>query len=125
MPSRMPGRSSRSAGATYLDSAERIRQLREAAGRAAENMPEIRRIWLFGSLVRGIPTPRSDADILVEVATSPHACPRDRIPEVLGAMRPVPCPVDLFVATSEELAGHYSGSPVVRLATEAGLRLFG
>jgi predicted nucleotidyltransferase len=53
--------------------------------------------------VAGVPTPRSDADLLVILSESNHPEPRDRVPEVLRALRPLPCPVDLFVLTSEEL----------------------
>ena len=115
--------SSSSAGAIYLNKAERLEALREAARRASARVPEIRRVILFGSLVSGVPTPRSDADVLVEVSSSPHAEPRDRIPDMLRAFRPLPCPLDLFVLTSEETGRPGPGSPLVRLAFEAGLDL--
>lgn len=119
----MRKRSSASAGATYLNKAERLAELRSAAILAASRMPSIRRVLLFGSLVNGVPTPRSDADILVEVGESSHLCPRDRIPEVLAAFGPLPCPVDLFVATTAEIEGPATRSPVIRLAAETGVDL--
>jgi predicted nucleotidyltransferase len=80
-------------------------------------MRSIRRVLLFGSLVDGISTPRSDADLLVVVADSPHANPRDRVPEVLLALSPLPCPVDLFVFTEHEAARHLDeGAPLLRVA---------
>jgi predicted nucleotidyltransferase len=92
-----------------------------AARRAASRLPALRRIILFGSLVAGIPTPRSDADLLVVLAESDHREPRDRVPEVRRALRPLPCPVDLFVLTSEELDQHTrEGHPLVREARERG-----
>jgi predicted nucleotidyltransferase len=117
----MPRRSSSSAGAVYLDRERRIEALRKAAGRAAARLPALRRVILFGSLVAGIPTPRSDADLLVVLSDSPHAQPRDRVPGVLGALMPLPCPVDLFVLTSEEF-DRYSRErhPVVREVREHG-----
>lgn len=121
----MLGRSSRSAGATYLDRARRIQDLKAAAVRAASRMPSIRRVYLFGSLIHGIPTTRSDADLLVEVTDRSHRNPRDRIPEVLAAMSPLPCPIDLFVATSSEIESAGHASPVVRLATTEGVDLLG
>ncbi|MBI2963850.1 MAG: nucleotidyltransferase domain-containing protein [Deltaproteobacteria bacterium] len=79
---------------------------------------------LFGSLTRGTPTPRSDADLLVEVAASVHPTPRDRIPDVLRALSPLPCPVDLFVFTSAEVERlREDGSPLVRVALEEGVDL--
>jgi predicted nucleotidyltransferase len=117
----MPSVSPPSAGATYLNKAERIDELRAAARRAAQRLPAIRRVVLFGSLVSGIPTAHSDADLLVVLETSPHDRSRDRIPSMLQALRPLPCPVDLFIFTDKELQQlSKAGAPVVRLALETG-----
>ena len=85
----MPSESSSSAGATFLDRRQRLAGLEAMARRAAARVPSIRRIVLFGSLASGRPTPRSDADLLVEVSASPHVIPRDRVPELLMSMRPL------------------------------------
>jgi predicted nucleotidyltransferase len=77
----------------------------------------IERVILFGSLVAGIPTPRSDADLLVILRESDRANPRDRIPEILQAMSPAPCPLDLFVATKNEVASETAGLVAVALST--------
>ena len=120
----MPRTSSSSAGATYLNREERIAALRAAARRAVDRMPDVRRVVLFGSLARGIPTPRSDADLLVAVLSSPHPDPRDRVPEVLTAMRPLPCPLDLFVLTTAEIeARRCEGDPLLREALAGGIDL--
>ena len=117
----MRRRSSSSAGAVYLDRERRVEELRLAASRAAARLPALRRVILFGSLVAGIPTPRSDADLLVVVSESDHREPRARMPEVLRALMPLPCPVDLFVLTSEELDRHTrERHPLVREALEHG-----
>jgi predicted nucleotidyltransferase len=116
--------SSNSAGASYLDRDARIEELRAAARRAAMRLPTVRRVILFGSLVAGIPTPRSDADLLVVVSDSPHRQPRDRVPEMLRALSPVPCPLDLHVLTEEELErAERQGSPLVREAAAHGREL--
>jgi len=120
----MRNTSSRRAGATYLDRDERIRRLREAALRGSARVPSIKRVILFGSLVEGIPTPRSDADLMIEVRSSLHAEPRDRIPEMLRALSPLPCPIDLFVYTSGELdRGAKEGSPLLREIFAHGIDL--
>ena len=117
----MPKRSSSSAGAVYLDRERRIEELQLAARRAAARLPALRRIILFGSLIAGIPTPRSDADLLVVLSQSDHREPRDRVPEVLRALMPLPCPVDVFVLTVEELERHSrENHPLVREARERG-----
>jgi predicted nucleotidyltransferase len=82
-------------------------------------MASIQEIWLFGSLVRGIPTPRSDADLLVVLDHSPHARPADRLPEML---QPLACPVDLFVLTRDEF-DHSRETPLVREVLGYGIRL--
>lgn len=124
MPSRTHSGSSSSAAALYLDKEARIAALGARVRDAARRCPEIRRVLLFGSLAVGIPTPRSDADLLVEVASSPHARPRDRVAEVLRLLDPLPCAVDLFVYTSEELEElRRQGSPLVRTALRDGIDL--
>ncbi|MFQ5654328.1 MAG: nucleotidyltransferase domain-containing protein [Planctomycetota bacterium] len=120
----MPRESSPSAGATYLDKAARLNELRAAARRAAARMPHLRRLILFGSLVDGIPTPRSDADLLAVVEESTDPRPRDRIPELLRTLSPLPCPVDLWVLTAAEIdRAIEEGSPLVREAVEKGIDL--
>lgn len=120
----MPRSSPSSAGATYLDKHRRIEDLRQAARRAQARVPSIGRVILFGSLVSGTPTPRSDADLLIVVARSQHARGADRVPELLRALSPLPCPVDLFVVTTDELdRAQHEQSPLVREALAAGLDL--
>ena len=120
----MPRRSSTSAGAVYLDRHRRLEDLREAARRAAQRLPAVQRVLLFGSLATGIPTPRSDADLLVVVAASDRADPRERVPEVLGALAPLPCPVDLFVLTTDEVnRARAEDQPLVRMALTEGIDL--
>lgn len=117
----MPKRSSLSAGATYLDKEERIEQLRQAAVRAQKRVPEIKRVILFGSLATGIPSPRSDADLLIVVESSPHRHSRDRLPEALRALAPLPCAADLHVLTLEEVDRFQrEGSPLLRIALTTG-----
>lgn len=114
-------RSYGSAGATYLDREARVEELRRAARRAAARLPAVRRVILFGSLVSGIPTPRSDADLLVVVAESPHERPRDRVPAVLEALGELPCPVDLFVYTAGEVERlQREGDALVTTVTATG-----
>ncbi len=113
-----------SAGATYLDRGRRLDDLRAAAERAASVLSSIERVVLFGSVVTGTPTPSSDADLLVVVRSSAHARRRDRIPEMLRALAPLPCPVDLFVLTVDEVArAGREGAPLVRTALRTGVDL--
>ena len=121
----MQRRSSSSAGAVYLDRDARLRALEEMAERAAGEIAGIERIVLFGSMVEGIPTPRSDADLLVEVSATGDADPRDRAAAVRRAMEPLPCPIDLFVFTTDELAALLDErAPLVTRALERGREIF-
>ena len=87
-------------------------------------MPSIQRIILFGSLAAGTPTPRSDADILVVVNTSTELAGRDRVPALLQAMSPLPCPVDLFVLTNDEIElAERDADALVREALLSGIEL--
>ena len=87
-------------------------------------MPSIQRMILFGSLVAGIPTPRSDGDILVIVEGTERGEGRDRLPDVLRAMSPLPCPVDLFILSPDEVErARREGAPLVREALAHGVDL--
>ena len=78
---------------------------------------------LFGSLVAGTPTPRSDADILV-VVEAQEGAGAIGVPEVLRAMSPLDCPVDLFVATADEFErAQRERDPLVREALAHGIEL--
>jgi predicted nucleotidyltransferase len=79
---------------------------------------------LFGSLQTGGATLRSDADILVVLERSEYTDARDRIPEVLRAMAPLPCPIDLFVVTVDELErAQQENAPLARIALTTGIDL--
>jgi len=119
---RQPSRTS--AGATYLDRNVRVSALKEAANRARGKMSSVQRVILFGSLVGGTPTPRSDADLLIIVDRSPHAQMRDRIPAILEALSPLPCPVDVHVITTDEFqVARREMRPLVREARAHGVEL--
>ncbi|WP_448574852.1 nucleotidyltransferase domain-containing protein [Thermomicrobium sp.] len=85
----------------FLDRESVLAALWEAA-REAGRCPGVRAIYLFGSFAGGIPTPRSDADLLVVVVDgadreAARACCEE-------AFQNLPVPVDLFVWSEEEVA---------------------
>jgi len=85
---------------------------------------QLRRAVLFGSLARGGATASSDADLLLVVAYSEHSRPRDRIPGALQALRPLPCPLDLFVYTEQEVQQlREEGSALLRTIEASGVEL--
>jgi predicted nucleotidyltransferase len=60
------------------------------------------KIIVFGSYVYGAPSPDSDLDLLVILAT--QARPVDRYLSVSSLLRPRPFPLDILVKTPEEMA---------------------
>jgi predicted nucleotidyltransferase len=81
-------------------------------------------VILFGSLAHGTPTPRSDADVLVVLGDGSHPAPRDRVPDVLAAISPLPCPIDLFVLSAGEFErARRERIPLVREALAHGIDL--
>ena len=63
----MPEQSSNFAEVKFVDHGEILRDLRRAVAEAKTAHPEIVRVLLFGSLVRGNWTADSDADLMVVV----------------------------------------------------------
>ena len=56
---------------------------------------------------------------MIIVAASSHENARDRIPSMLAALGPLPCPIDLLVLTENELAiAQELGDPLVREALD-------
>ena len=48
----------------------------------------------------------------------------DRVPALLQAMSPLPCPIDLFVLTNDEMArAQQDTDPLVREALTSGIEL--
>lgn len=75
--------------------------LREASERV-KRLDRVLRVGYFGSFARNDQLPGSDIDILIELEDDNRRWV-DRIPEFLLYFRKVPCPVEVFPFTSEEL----------------------
>jgi predicted nucleotidyltransferase len=83
--------------------------------------PEIERVIVFGSLVRGDAVPGSDVDLLLVLRES-NLSFLDRIPHYLPSRFPVG--VDVFPYTREEFERMIGdGNPFVREALETGKEL--
>jgi predicted nucleotidyltransferase len=97
----------------------------ELAAAAAAADPRILRIVLFGSLAIDRATPRSDADLMIEL--SDHSEPRsmDRIPEYLQAFSKGPVPVDVFPFTVSEISSRkLAGDRFMATIQSEGLEIF-
>jgi predicted nucleotidyltransferase len=102
-----------------------LQELHEAALRLRDTQRAVRSVTLFGSFAGGVPTPHSDADILVEVAGSlTRAQRREAASDYTDCFQDVSVPVEVFVCTSEELAASLEeGYGVAAAARRAGVRL--
>ncbi|MGH7320612.1 MAG: nucleotidyltransferase domain-containing protein [Candidatus Rokuibacteriota bacterium] len=120
-PSRMPGPSSTSSGAVFLDRDAAVAGIRAAAQRMLARRPDVREAWLFGSLARGDATPRSDADLLFVVDEDSRR-PVDRVPDFLAVLTGIGRPLDVLVFTAAEWEAR-RGSRFHHEVTTRGLRL--
>lgn len=102
-----------------------IRELQGAALRLKSAYPAVLSVTLFGSFAVGVPTPRSDADILVEVeGPLTRAQRREAASSYADHFQDVSVPVEVFVCSSVELATSMeAGGGVAAVARRTGIRL--
>jgi predicted nucleotidyltransferase len=92
------------ASSRFVDREAVISTLRTVAQRLKGQHAEIRAIHLFGSFATGTATPRSDADVVVEVICGADAALRERVAEAArSAFLEAPVPVEFFVLDSERM----------------------
>ena len=103
----------------FVDREAVVEQLRGAAKKLREEHPEVRAVYCFGSFAGGIPTPRSDADVLVMIGSSDRPM-HQRAAFFMDYFLDVSVPVDLFVSTLDEWE-HAQGGVVA--AARRGFRL--
>ena len=118
----MRSRSYGSVKVTYFDAEAVWAALRDAAQSLAHEHPEVRRIAVFGSLVRGEAVPGSDVDLLVVSSDT-------NLPFIERAARYAPAglPVgaDVFVYTAEEIEAMLAeGNGFIRRALDEAVTLF-
>ncbi|MDR7420331.1 MAG: nucleotidyltransferase domain-containing protein [Armatimonadota bacterium] len=101
MPSAVEKRSYGSVEVFWLNSAEVVRRLREAAGRLLAEHPDVVSVHLFGSLAEGRGVPGSDADILIVLARSDERW-IDRPLRFMPYFEAVGLPVDVLCYTLDE-----------------------
>lgn len=125
MPSTTPSRFTSFASCRFIDREGVLQELRETALRLRGAHPVVRSVTLFGSFAVGVPTPRSDADILVEVEGSlTRAQRREAASRYADLFQDVSVPVEVFVCTSGELATSLEGGcGVAAVAHRTGVRL--
>lgn len=93
-----------SSSSRFLDQEAAIDQLRACARLTKTECKEIVAVYLFGSFASGRATPRSDADIVIEVGDM-HVGDKERIRDKAQVIfLDAPVPVDLFVRTTSDLS---------------------
>lgn len=107
----------------FLEREAVLATLRATSLEAGARCPGVVAIYLFGSLAHGIPTPRSDADLLVVCEDTAHP---DQVYDCcLDAFLSAPVPVDLFVRTSAQVqAAQPRPRGVVEAALHRSLQLY-
>ena len=107
---------------SYLKSSEIRAQIHRAAQAIKQN-PNVAKVYLFGSFVRGEQKPGSDADISILLKHDDRRI-IDRIPEYLDYFAEVKVPVDLFPYTLAEIeAMKASSNPLWREILATGVEL--
>jgi predicted nucleotidyltransferase len=105
----------------WLDREAAVRAVRDAARRLVRSDPSVVRVVLFGSLASGTATAASDADILAELSETDTRL-LDRPPHYADAFSDIGLAADVFVYTTDELAGP-DPPPVGRHARKTGVWL--
>jgi len=112
------------ASSRFINQAMVIDALHEFARELKAQQPEIVAVHLFGSFATHQATPRSDADVIVEIDAA-YSGLRETIRETaLRLAADLPVPLDAFVLTSTQLQdGIQAGRGVAGAAARASLRL--
>ena len=109
------------ASSRFVDREAVVGALRTVAQRLKGQNAEVRAVHLFGSFATGMATPRSDADVVVEVIGGADAALRERIAQAArSAFSEAPVPVELFVLDSERMQARWG---VAGAVAREGVRL--
>jgi predicted nucleotidyltransferase len=101
------------ASSRFVDQAAVVKALRSCARQLKVQCAAVVAIYLFGSFATGTATPRSDADIIVEINNADLNLRQKVRDAAMDVFLTAPVPVDLFVISSAELGeGHGVASRV-------------
>ena len=115
MPSVVRKRSYGSVTVFWLDRAEALRRLEDAAKALLADRPDVVAVYVFGSLPEGRAVPGSDADVLLLLRETSERF-MDRPLEFAPFFAHVGLPVEVFCYTADEAAR----IPFARRARERG-----
>jgi len=101
------------ASSRFLNRDQVMRQLQATVEELRSHRRDVERIYLFGSFASGVPTPRSDLDLIIVSEASSE----DFLPYFLS----LPIPVDIHVLKPQAFKNTARG--IVREAVEKGIPL--
>lgn len=100
----------------FINKEKILEDIEKEAKKIAETDNRIQSIYLFGSYAQGIPSFRSDADLLI-VLKEDNRRMIDRIDEFLLKFSNCPIPVDIWVYTEKEIEKAISsGNSFIKIA---------
>lgn len=108
------------ASSRFVDQTAVVEALRKCTQELKERCTEVVAVYLFGSFATGTATPRSDADVVVEVRDADSSLQQQVWGTAMTVFLGAPVPVDLFVVSSAELA---EGRGVSGRVAQEGMRL--
>jgi predicted nucleotidyltransferase len=108
------------ASSRFVDQAAVVKALCNYARQLKAQCADVVAIYLFGSFATGTATPRSDADIIVEINNADLYLRQKVRDAAMDVFLTAPVPVDLFVISSEELG---EGCGVTSRVSCEGVRL--
>ena len=105
------------ASSRFLNREQVIAELKETAQALKKSRCDIEAVYLFGSFASGVPTPKSDADLLIVADESD-------VDEIRAVFHSVSVPVELFIVTPTYFQQKlHAGKGVVAAAAREGIRL--
>jgi predicted nucleotidyltransferase len=121
----MPNGFSPTAPVTFLDARAVVGRLRAVAQALCARDPNVVAVVLFGSLAHGIPTPASDADLLVVLRSDARRV-LDRIPDWTRPFETPGLAIQMLPWTLDELRRRLAaGQRFAREVIETGIVLGG
>jgi len=111
------------ASSMFIDREAVLEALRHCAQQLKDQCDEVVAVYLFGSFATGQATPRSDADIVIEIASDDPELREEVRHQALGAFLEAPVPVEIFVQSTRPLEeGRRSGRGVAGAVAREGIR---
>lgn len=112
------------ASSRFIDREAVLEALRRCAKQLRERCSEVVAVYLFGSFATGRATPRSDADLVVEIASEDPKLREKVRDQALEVFLDAPVPVEIFVQSTQQLEeGKRSGRGVAGAVAREGIHL--